>query len=377
LRVLYAFPEPLPLPRARGVQVAHSVYSLAAEVGQLDLAYEHVDDEPDPFAAYGLTKPANVRLVPVSRGWPWPLHRLGGHSNWLFAKRLAGTIASSLPDVVLVRHIKLACALGKRLPSLPLAYEAHEVFADTAPRHRSGRMERIEACALTASRLVLANSAATARRLRQRYPAATPAEVLPNGVNVPVAPLPRDWSGASREVVYAGSFFGWKGVDDLVAAAALLPGHRITLIGGDADGIARLRSMAPAGGAELVFTGRLPHDEVQRRLATACVAVLPNRADPDSAFTSPLKLFEYLAAGCAVVSTDLPPIHEILGDNEASWASPGDPAGLAAAIRRLTADPAQASAAAALGFARVRNYSWQSRAQRLAGLLRQICSQRQ
>jgi glycosyltransferase involved in cell wall biosynthesis len=376
MRLLYAFPEPLPLPRARGVQVTHAVHALAAEVERLDLAFEPAAGEPaDPFPAYGLTRPANVRLLPISRRLPWPLEDLDVHSNGLFARRLVQAIAAAPPDVILVRHIKLAAALGRRLPGVPLAYEAHEVFADTATGRNAKRLAAVEARALAATQLVLANSRATADRLRQRYPFAPAAEVLPNGVALPATAAPRDWTTPGREIVYAGSFFGWKGADDLVAAAAFLPGCRITLIGGDADGIARLRAAAPAGGAELVFAGRLPHAEVQRRLAAACIAVLPNRAEKDSAFTSPLKLFEYLAAGCAVVATDLPAVREVLGEGAAAWAPPGDPAGLAAAIRQLAEQPDRAQAMAARGFDRVQGYSWQARARRLAALLASLCRQ--
>lgn len=373
MRVLYAFPEPLPLPRARGVQVVHAAQSLAAEVEAIDFAYEPVADVPDPFAAYGLGRPANVRLLPISRRWPFPLQIFGGHSNRLFARRLAEAARIARPDIILVRHIKLACALGRRLPAIPLAYEAHEVFADTANGRRAAGTARTEACAMAAARLTFANSRATAQRLAQLYPAAAAAEVLPNGVTIPDEMPSRDWTAAAREIVYAGSFFGWKGVDDLVAAAAFLPGHRITLIGGDEESIRRLREHAPAQGAELVFAGHLPHQEVQRRLAGACIAVLPNRPDPDSAFTSPLKLFEYMAAGCAVVTTNLPSIREVLEDDEAGWAPPGDPAALADAILRFAADPAAAAATAARGFGRVQGFSWRMRARRLAASLRRGC----
>lgn len=369
MRLLYAFPEPLPLPRARGVQVVHAVQALAAEVDAIDFAFEPVPGVADPFAAYGLEKPANVTLLPISRALPWPLHRLKARSQRCFVRRLLMAVEGRRPDITLVRHIKLACAFSRARPDLPLAYEAHEVFADTTESRRPNRIAATEACAVLGARLLLANSAATAARLAERYPAARRAVVLPNGVRLPNAQPAKDWSRISQEIIYTGSLFGWKGVDDLVAAAALLPGCRITIVGGSAADVAELRQKAPSNGAELVFAGHLPHGEVQRRLTAACIAVLPNRPDPDSAFTSPLKLFEYLAAGCAVVSTDLPPIREILGDADAAWAEAGNPASLAAAISTLVSDSGRAAAMAARGFACVQPHSWTARARRLSGLL--------
>jgi len=373
MRLLYAFPEPLPLPRARGVQVVHAVQALAAEVEVIDFAFEPVAGNADPFAAYGLEKPANITLHPISRALPWPLHKLGARSQRCFVRRLLKTLDATRPDIALVRHIKLACALHRARPDLPLAYEAHEVFADTTESRRPTRTAATEACAVHGARLLLANSAATAQRLAQRYPAARPAEVLANGVRLPHAQPTKDWSRINQEIIYTGSLFGWKGVDDLVAAAAFLPGCRITIVGGSAADIEKLRQKAPAAGAELVFAGHLPHGEVQRRLAAACIAVLPNRPDPDSAFTSPLKLFEYMAAGCAVVSTDLPSIREILGDEDAAWAEPGNPTALAVAIAALTADATRAAAMTERSFAKVQTHSWAARARRLAGLLHDAC----
>lgn len=369
MRLLYAFPEPLPLPRARGVQVIHAVQALAAEVDAIDFSFEPVAGIADPFVAYGLERPANVALLPISRALPWPFSKLKARSQRCFVRRLLGAIKVSRPDIILVRHIKLACALHRARPEVPLAYEAHEVFADTTESRRPTRTAATEACAVLGARLILANSAATAKRLADRYPAARPAVVLPNGVRLPAAQPPKDWSRIRQEIIYTGSLFGWKGVDDLVAAAAHLPGCRVTIVGGSEADVAKLRQKAPAGGAELVFTGHLSHGEVQRRLTTACVAVLPNRPEPDSAFTSPLKLFEYLAAGCAVVSTDLPSIREILGDADAAWAEAGSPASLAASITSLTNNPTAAATMATRGFARVQDHSWGARAQRLSGLL--------
>lgn len=375
MRVLYAFPEPLPLPRARGVQVVHAIHSLAREVASIDFAFEPVPGHPDPFAAYGLRCPANVRLLPLSRHLPWPFHGLRLRSHRLFAARLRKTVVDHPPDVVLVRHIKLARALERDLPSVPLAYEAHEVFADTTQSRRPGAIATTEAAAVKGAALLIANSQATAARLLDRYHPQARVEVLPNGVNIPHLPVERDWREASQKIVYAGSLFGWKGVDDLVDAAALLPGFTIDIIGGSSTEIARLEKRA-AGGARLAFAGRLAHADTLARIGGACIAVLPNRPDPDSRFTSPLKLFEYLAAGCAVVTSDLPAIREILAGDEAEWFPPGNAAELAAAIRRLADDPARAQAMASRGRARAASFSWPNRARRLAALLSEIAHDR-
>jgi glycosyltransferase involved in cell wall biosynthesis len=368
VRLLYAFPEPLPLERARGVQVAHSVAELARLGMEVELAY--VPNPPlDPLAYYGVEIPAGLSLTPLSRSLPWPLARI--HSNRLFLWRLQQRIAA-VPDALLfVRHLKLAALLRRSRPGRKLVYEAHEVFSDTAPVAKRALQFEMESLVLRTATLVIANSLHTAERLRELY-GEREIEALPNGVDWPEHLPVKDWAHAGSHIAYAGSFFGWKGVADLVQAASELAGCTIALYGGDAAQLARERGRAPAAGARLEFRGHVPQQEVMRGLASACIAVLPNRDDPDSRYTSPIKLFEYMAAGCAIVASELPPLRAVLAEDEAVWVRPGDPASLAEGIRSLAADPERARRMGERAREKARGFTWRARAERLAGLLRAI-----
>lgn len=378
LRLLYVFPEPLPLRKARGIQVAHTVHALAKQPLNVDLAFVPAMDGSDPFAAYGLTHPGNVAYVPLSRGLPWPLHRLRLHSGVLFQWRLAHWLNRVVaPKVAMVRHVKLAHRLLSDFPQLPLLYEAHEIFADGAPAAKSARLADLEREVLRGAAAVVAISRQLADRLRERYGLEREIVVVPSATTLPDIPGDKDWGHAGRHIVYAGSLYGWKGAQDLVAAARLLPGDRITLIGGDDESVDALRGKVPDGGAEVELLGHLPHAEGVRRLGAACIAVLPNRAGSVSEFTSPLKLFEYMAAGCAIVVSDLPVMREILGNDDASWFEPGNPVSLAEAIRRLTADPEYARRLGDRVRERVRDYTWEARAARLYDIVAAVVERRE
>jgi glycosyltransferase involved in cell wall biosynthesis len=367
VKLLYVFPEPLPLDRARGIQSVHTVAAIARQGIAVVLA--HVPAADDPFTGYAVERPSNVSLLPISHRLPWPLSRV--HSNRVFASRLVRQVHSAGIGAIVARHLKAARFLLDQLPRIPLVYEAHEVFADTvSPASRVAEVAELERSVVSRAAGLIANSGATATRLAERYQLEKPIHVIPNGVEYPDTVAERDWNQAARHVIYAGSFFGWKGVDDLIAAAGGLSGFHIKLLGGDQASIARLRGASVPGGAELEFTGRVSHRDVARELQQACIAVLPNRADPDSAFTSPIKLFEYMAAGCALVVTDLPSLHEILAADEAVWVRPGDPAALAEGIRSLAAEPERARAMAARVREKARNYTWRARGERLAGVVR-------
>lgn len=370
MRLHYAFPEPLPLPRARGLQVVQTVRALAEQGIEVELS--HVPAPGDPFAASDLAKPVHVSLLPLSRSLPWPLQ--GIHSNRFFAARLVRHLTARPADVLMVRHLKLARALLERCAHIPLLYEAHEVFADTAPPRRKARIGQLEAWVIRRAQALVTNSRATANRLIELYSPACSPQVIPNGVDYPSHVPEKDWTHSSERIVYAGSFFGWKGVDDLVAAAQELPGLHITLLGGDEESIGRLREKMTTGGAKLEFRGRVSPQRVAQALEQACIAVLPNRAEADSAFTSPIKLFEYMAAGCAIIASDLPSVREILAEDEAVWVRPGDAQSLAAGLRRLAADPGLARALSARVRAKAQQYTWARRGIALTQVLQTMVS---
>jgi glycosyltransferase involved in cell wall biosynthesis len=106
-------------------------------------------------------------------------------------------------------------------------------------------------------------------------------------------------------------------------------------------------------------------------LSDASILVLPNTPSSISErYTSPLKLFEYLAMGRAIVASDLPAIREILVHEESALLVPaGNSAALAAAIERLAADPALAARLAAGARALAPRFTWDARAARLESAL--------
>ncbi len=379
MKLLYAFPEPLPLPRARGIQAVHALASLAATGIDVFLAYVPVEKQ-SPFIPLGLDHIKGIETLPISRSWPAPLNRIPPFCNWhstrFFAKRLWHEVTQHKPDLLYIRHLKLAALAAGRPDLPPLIYEAHEVFADTASPAKQQKMAALEQKVMANAEGIVCNSQATATRLVERYGPPRRLLILPNGVTPQPEPPEKPWADAGRHIVYAGSFFGWKGVNDLILAAKYLPDYKLTLIGGDDKQIERLRAMLDGQGAEVELLPRLPQTEVARHLANACIAVLPNRLEPDSTFTSPIKLFEYMAAGCAIVASDLPSLREILAEEDAAWFPPGDPTGLAVALRTLVLDPEHTRAMGRRLRAKSADYTWPARAAQLHAFLQDLLARR-
>jgi glycosyltransferase involved in cell wall biosynthesis len=117
----------------------------------------------------------------------------------------------------------------------------------------------------------------------------------------------------------------------------------------------------------VTLTGLVAPTEVRRHLAPATMLVLPNtRSAISERYTSPLKLFEYLAMGRAIVASDLPAIREVLTDGvSALLVPPGDPQLLADALSRLARDAELAGRLAEAAAALAPEYTWSRRAERL------------
>jgi glycosyltransferase involved in cell wall biosynthesis len=167
-------------------------------------------------------------------------------------------------------------------------------------------------------------------------------------------------------------------VDILLRALARVPEASGLIVGGHGaePDLGRLKALAADLGIanRVTFTGLVDPERVPAFLMAADVLALPNPASAISTnFTSPLKLFEYMAAGRPIVASDLPAIREVLTHEvDALLVPPGDDAAMAAAIARLLEDRALAGRLAAAAQDRVRDYGWDTRAERLEALLAQV-----
>ena len=196
--------------------------------------------------------------------------------------------------------------------------------------------------------------------------------------DLPEKSIARDRLGIESEAtvaVYTGHFFPWKGVDTLVEAAADLPEDwRVFVVGGIEPDLGRIRDLARAD-ERIEVVGHLPARDAAVYLAAADVAVLPNSgaAEISARYTSPLKLFEYLASGRPVVATDVPAIREIVeSGRSALLVDPDDPGALAAGIQLVASDANLREKIALGGLEIAHENSWNSRAALIKGFLRNL-----
>ncbi len=398
LRILYLADIRFPLERANGIQTIETCHALAGRGHDVELAVRPDTHTParDALDYYGLPPAPTLHILRAPVQGPAAAKRLGYLS--FAAGRVMG---AGRADVVLTRDLGVA-ALLVRLPRAlrpPVVYESHGYAPDvaaalpdliataTAPSARKlRRLAGREASVWRMAEGYVTITAGLAADLEARFGSRLHLEVIPDGARMaarPAAAADAGPDGVRREsplVAYAGHLYAWKGVDCLLEALALVPGVRGLVVGGHAaePDLARLQALAGRLGLadRVTFTGLVEPARVPELLRGADILVLPNpRSAISERFTSPLKLFEYLAAGRAIVASDLPAIREILHDDvDALLVPPGEARPLAAAIDRLASEPATRARLARAAAAAAPAFSWERRAARIEALLTAVAA---
>ncbi|HEY4489333.1 MAG TPA: glycosyltransferase family 4 protein [Candidatus Paceibacterota bacterium] len=188
-------------------------------------------------------------------------------------------------------------------------------------------------------------------------------------VNVPERRKAREIIGLVSDkpvVMYVGHLYERKGVDILAAAAAKLPEVLVAFVGGASDDLPRFKERwgkVP----NIRILGHVSHERVPLYLRAADLLILPNSAKNEDSFkfTSPMKLFEYMASGTPIIASGVPALYEVLKADSAYLVSPDDAEALAAGITNALEHPLEAEEKAAHARERVKGYTWDKRARQM------------
>jgi glycosyltransferase involved in cell wall biosynthesis len=179
--------------------------------------------------------------------------------------------------------------------------------------------------------------------------------------------------------LFAGAFRNWHGAIHLVRAMKELRGRGVSglaaVLVGDGPELGAVRSAA-AGMEEVVFTGAVPHESMPACLAAADIGVAPFDTGAHAPlalgfYWSPLKIFEYMAAGLPVVAPAIPRIATLVEhDREGVLYDPSRPGSLAASLERLLDVGLRRRLAASARDRAERDYSWTAHCRALDAALR-------
>ena len=345
MRILMLAPQPFFEERGTPIAVRFAAEALAAQGHEVDLLTFHLGRpvEMPGVRHHRIAAPPGVRYVPIG----FSLRKLVC-DLWMLASAIRLMI-SRRPDVV--HAVEEAVFLALPLAAIgraQLVYDADSVLSEqiiekwpaAAPLARM--VAHAERFAFRRSDLVIAVCPAV-QDVARRAAAWGRVYLLPDiamGGASSVGPGEnlRDGAGDRLVALYVGNLESYQGVELLLDAVAALPdGQRplLVVIGGSEEAAARYGAKAErlGVGKDVSFLGPRPLDALGHYLRQADILCSPRLKGRNT----PMKIFSYMAAGRAILATDIESHRQVLDDDCAELVAAQGPA-IAAGLRRLMQD---------------------------------------
>lgn len=388
-KLLYISLMRLPTEKAHGLQIMQNCEAFAEAGCEVTLWVARrwntgaLGAVADPFLYYGVRANFRIRRIPCIDIFPFfPPDGIGARFAFYvllvsYALVAALLLTFTRADIYYSRDEFLLALLSRLKARRKLAYEAHQF-----PRSGRGAALQRQVVAGVGS-LIAITPPLRDDLVSQRGADPARAIIAHDGIRrsrFHDAPSRNDarrqigWREEAFIVGYVGRLHTIgldKGVGLLVDALAAVDGASLALVGGPADMAEGLRQRwlalgLPAG--RFLFAGHVPPAEAPLYLRAFDVCAMPHPANRQfSRYTSPLKLFEYMAAGRAIVASDLPAWSGVVADGESALLlPPADIAAWSEAIDRLRLDSdlRQRLGKRARELA-VERYAWDVRARRI------------
>lgn len=373
MKLYYIMSARFPTEKAHGWQIAKMCEALQILGHDIVLVVPdrktHITQSTKVF--YGLSQDIRIIRLPVIDLFPirWIPRRVAFFAMlWTYYRSINRWASKEpwSPAWVVTRDHFFAQRFQR--PGWKVAFEAHDISQNFFSRHQR--------LGIRVNKLIMTNGWKRDEAIRRWGDSMREKTVvLPNAVDV--APYEHmltqqdarqklGWSLSKKVAVYTGHFYAWKGVFVLADAGAHLPSDvEVVLLGGTKEDFAKMRKyLTETRRTNIRLVPHVPHSEVLTYLAAADCLVIPNSAMSWNSMytTSPIKLWEYLAARRPAVASDLPSLRELVSDAEVRFVRPDDPKELARAIAEECLGDAPRVEA---GWTLVRGMSWTSRARSL------------
>jgi len=358
MRILYLADVRMPTEKAHGLQIMKTCEALARLGHEVELVVPRRANDMkaiDPFVYYAVEK--NFRITRLATFDP-PIGEVRfSLQRVIFSLRVLMYVLMHKSDVIYSRDESVLNLISRMRSNV--VWESHIGSWNLSARAVAARARRIIAISQGLADYYVAKGIAKHK-----------VAVAPDGIDLAQFEQHESQSEArtrlgipsdARVAMYIGRVDGWKGIDTLGQASGLMRGVTTVVIGGEAEQVATLKKQYPT----IVWLGSRPYSELPSNQQAADVLVLPNTGTSEisARFTSPLKLFTYMASGKPIVASDLPSIREVLDERSAYLVAPDDPLALASQIQvALNEGDARALEAKR----RVVAYSWDARARIIA-----------
>jgi glycosyltransferase involved in cell wall biosynthesis len=386
-KLLYISMMRLPTEKAHGLQIVQNCEAFADAGYDVTLWVARRINTPemrtitDPYAYYGVRPNFKIRRVPCLDLFPLFAPDSKGARLAFYVQMLSYIVAMTVAllftsaDIYYSRDETLLAVLSRFKARAKIAYEAH-LFSPTQRGASLQRqvMSRVGSVIAITPKLradLIAQRGADPDRVIVAHDGIRKSRFVdaPDGLTARRA---IGWHDDAFIVGFVGrlQMIGMdKGMGTLVEALAQVDGAHLALVGGPDDMAEQYRQMWLELGkpeAQFLYVGHVPPHAVPQYLRAFDVCAMPHPHTTQFAYyTSPLKLFEYMASHSAVVASDLPAWADVVTDGEtALLVPPSDVGALTDAIQKLKDDPALRQRLADNAYQSVMaDYTWSARAE--------------
>ncbi|MDE9484414.1 glycosyltransferase, partial [Xenorhabdus bovienii] len=355
MKIAYIDPYPVPDYRVASLQILQNVDAFARQGHHVCLITPKGQSQVQEIIGRAL--PPSVELIAlhnIRRKWYFPLN-----TQKLFYFQVSRWLKEHQVDAIFTRNIKMANYLLCKHPEIPHFFESHEVFSQSFKeshnlvrrknQRKYQKLRETEKQVYDGSQVVFALTSLLREDIYKEYGVKTPIVVAPDGVDMFAAESTRltlsgrEYQNISpTQVLYLGSLHRWKGVPTVMKAMSFLDNAVLNIAGGTPEQITRLRQTAEQIGVDdkVNFLGFVQPKNRFQVIADNDICVLPlTKTSIGSRYTSPLKLFEYMAMGKPVVISDFPSIRDAVDENAVNFADSENAESFAEQIQWLINHP--------------------------------------
>ncbi len=318
----------------------------------------------------------------------FPLKRLPAYKllrDYDYDLRATSTVLRTRPKVVYARNLRAAAATS--LLGYPLIFEAH-----APPQTKSEHWFLRRVLSGKGFRLMVVISNRLKELMLEQTDGLVQPEritVLPDGVDferfndLPSSADARNWLGHPPErftAGYVGHLYPGRGIELIVELARRHPVIRFEVVGGDAISVANRRNRH-ADLDNIEFRGFVENSEIPIRLAACDVLLMPFQKQVSTTalgtgntaeWMSPMKMFEYLASGRPILSSDLSVLREVLTENNSFLLPPADVGAWSTTLTELEKKPTSGLARSSQARLDVQRYTWRGRARSVCQALKEL-----
>ena len=383
IRLIYITDIRFPMERANAIQTINTCHSLAKQGIEVYLFVRKMDDKKDEECLdyYGLKPIRNLKIIrlKVSKRNQHFLRLSFLVKSFLKIALLSCTRKKKIYYTRDLKYAYIYSFIGKIFRAKTI-FEAHTVsHRHTAEIHTlyngyqaSATNEDLRRKMIVEGKIyskidgVVAITEHLKRQIMDDFNPKCRMVVVRDAANPLEAPNTEDKLDG---IFYIGQLYPWKGVDILLKSmCSVNGGEKLNIVGGleyenDLDNLKRLAMLLKIED-KVNFIGNVPHSEVSEYIRKAKICVIPLPFSQIAAYyTSPMKMFEYLAAGKAIVASNLPSLAEVLKDGyNALLCKPDDPVTLAKAVNKLLKDDKLRNKLSQNAWKDSHKYSWDNRA---------------